>query len=47
MLDAYGITEETWLEATKVQPHFAISETPHYVRRHHRLPLRLRSPRAG
>lgn len=33
MLDAYGITEETWLEATKVQPHFAISETPHYVGR--------------
>ena len=33
MLDAYGVTEANWLDATKVQPHFAISETPAYVGR--------------
>jgi NAD(P)-dependent dehydrogenase (short-subunit alcohol dehydrogenase family) len=33
MLDAYGVTEETWHDATAVQPHFAISETPRYVGR--------------
>ena len=33
MLDAYGVTEENWLDATKVQPHFAISETPAFVGR--------------
>lgn len=33
MLDAYEVTEATWREATKVQPHFAISETPAYVGR--------------
>jgi NAD(P)-dependent dehydrogenase (short-subunit alcohol dehydrogenase family) len=33
MLDAYKVTEATWREATKVQPHFAISETPAYVGR--------------
>lgn len=33
MLDAYRVSEENWLDATKVQPHFAISETPHYVGR--------------
>ena len=33
MLDAYGVTEATWRDATKVQPHFAISETPAYVGR--------------
>jgi hypothetical protein len=33
MLDAYGVTEDTWLDATKVSPHFAISETPSYVGR--------------
>jgi NAD(P)-dependent dehydrogenase (short-subunit alcohol dehydrogenase family) len=33
MLDAYGVTEATWLDATKIQPHFAISETPRYVGR--------------
>ena len=33
MLDAYGVSEENWLEATKVQPHFAISETPAFVGR--------------
>jgi NAD(P)-dependent dehydrogenase (short-subunit alcohol dehydrogenase family) len=33
MLDAYRVTEATWQEATKVQPHFAISETPAFVGR--------------
>jgi NAD(P)-dependent dehydrogenase (short-subunit alcohol dehydrogenase family) len=33
MLDGYGVTEENWLDATKVQPHFAISETPLFVGR--------------
>ena len=33
MLDAYKVTEANWREATKVQPHFAISETPAFVGR--------------
>jgi len=33
MLDAYGVTESNWRDATAVQPHFAISETPAYVGR--------------
>jgi NAD(P)-dependent dehydrogenase (short-subunit alcohol dehydrogenase family) len=33
MLDAYKVTEAKWRDATKVQPHFAISETPAYVGR--------------
>lgn len=33
MLDAYGVREENWRDATKVQPHFAISETPRFVGR--------------
>jgi len=33
MLDAYRVTEENWHEATKVQPHFAISESPAFVGR--------------
>jgi NAD(P)-dependent dehydrogenase (short-subunit alcohol dehydrogenase family) len=33
MLDAYKVSEANWQEATKVQPHFAISETPAYVGR--------------
>ncbi len=33
MLEAYRVTEENWREATKVQPHFAISESPAYVGR--------------
>ena len=33
MLDAYEVKEENWRDATKKQPHFAISETPHYVGR--------------
>ncbi|PDT08805.1 MULTISPECIES: SDR family oxidoreductase [unclassified Rhizobium] len=33
MLDAYGVSEANWRDATKVQPHFAISETPRFVGR--------------
>ena len=33
MLDAYGVTEGTWREATRRSPHFAISETPAFVGR--------------
>jgi NAD(P)-dependent dehydrogenase (short-subunit alcohol dehydrogenase family) len=33
MLDAYQVTEANWHDATKVQPHFAISETPAFVGR--------------
>lgn len=33
MLEAYGVTESRWRDATRVQPHFAISETPAYVGR--------------
>ena len=33
MLDAYGVTEENWLDATEVSPHFAISESPRFVGR--------------
>ena len=34
MLDAYGVTEETWREATAGSPHFvAISESPRFVGR--------------
>jgi NAD(P)-dependent dehydrogenase (short-subunit alcohol dehydrogenase family) len=33
MLEAYRVTEETWHEATKVSPHFAISESPAFVGR--------------
>ena len=33
MLDAYGVTEANWRDATKVQPHFAISESPAFVGR--------------
>lgn len=33
MLDAYGVTEANWRDATQVQPHFAISETPRFVGR--------------
>ena len=33
MLEAYGVTEETWRDATENTPDFAISETPHYVGR--------------
>jgi NAD(P)-dependent dehydrogenase (short-subunit alcohol dehydrogenase family) len=33
MLDAYGVTEENWCDATAKQPHFVISETPRFVGR--------------
>jgi NAD(P)-dependent dehydrogenase (short-subunit alcohol dehydrogenase family) len=33
MLEAYGVTESNWLDATKRQPHFAISESPAFVGR--------------
>jgi NAD(P)-dependent dehydrogenase (short-subunit alcohol dehydrogenase family) len=33
MLDAYGVTEENWRDATAKEPHFAISESPAYVGR--------------
>jgi NAD(P)-dependent dehydrogenase (short-subunit alcohol dehydrogenase family) len=33
MLDAFGVTEATWRDATRFQPHFAISETPAFVGR--------------
>lgn len=33
MLEAFGVTEGTWQEATKAVPHFAISETPRFVGR--------------
>ena len=33
MLDAFGVTEANWRDATKFQPHFAISETPAFVGR--------------
>ncbi|MEJ8280764.1 SDR family oxidoreductase [Pseudonocardia spirodelae] len=33
MLDAFGVTEDTWRDALAAQPHFAISETPRFVGR--------------
>jgi NAD(P)-dependent dehydrogenase (short-subunit alcohol dehydrogenase family) len=33
MLDAYRVSEANWHDATKVQPHFAISESPAFVGR--------------
>ena len=33
MLDAYTVGEANWRDATKVQPHFAISESPLFVGR--------------
>ena len=33
MLEAYGVTEERWRDATRIQPHFAISESPSFVGR--------------
>lgn len=33
MLEAYGVTEPTWREATRKQPHFAITESPAFVGR--------------
>jgi NAD(P)-dependent dehydrogenase (short-subunit alcohol dehydrogenase family) len=33
MLEAYRVTEDNWMDATKIEPHFAISESPAYVGR--------------
>ncbi|MFD7247049.1 SDR family oxidoreductase [Streptomyces massasporeus] len=33
MLDGFGVREEHWRDALERVPHFAISETPHYVGR--------------
>ncbi|MEU6683452.1 SDR family oxidoreductase [Streptomyces sp. NPDC046832] len=33
MLDGFGVQEENWRDALERVPHFAISETPHYVGR--------------
>jgi NAD(P)-dependent dehydrogenase (short-subunit alcohol dehydrogenase family) len=33
MLEAFGVTEENWRDATKAEPHFAISESPAYTGR--------------
>jgi NAD(P)-dependent dehydrogenase (short-subunit alcohol dehydrogenase family) len=33
MLEAYGVTESNWREATRRSPHFAISESPAFVGR--------------
>jgi NAD(P)-dependent dehydrogenase (short-subunit alcohol dehydrogenase family) len=33
MLDAFGVTEQTWRDALDRQPHFAISESPRFVGR--------------
>jgi NAD(P)-dependent dehydrogenase (short-subunit alcohol dehydrogenase family) len=33
MLEVYGVTESNWRDATKRQPHFAISESPAFVGR--------------
>jgi len=33
MLDAYRVSEASWRDAIKVQPHFAISESPAFVGR--------------
>lgn len=33
MLEEFGVSEANWQEATKIQPHFAISESPAFVGR--------------
>jgi NAD(P)-dependent dehydrogenase (short-subunit alcohol dehydrogenase family) len=33
MLETFGVTEQNWREATKIVPHFAISESPRFVGR--------------
>ncbi|MDI2127829.1 SDR family oxidoreductase [Yinghuangia seranimata] len=33
MLDAFGVTEDTWRDALAAEPHFGISESPSYVGR--------------
>jgi hypothetical protein len=33
MLEAFGVTEDNWRDATAKVPHFVISETPRFVGR--------------
>lgn len=33
MLEHFGVTEENWMDATKLEPHFIISETPRFIGR--------------
>jgi NAD(P)-dependent dehydrogenase (short-subunit alcohol dehydrogenase family) len=33
MLENFGVEESNWREATAIQPHFVISETPRYIGR--------------
>lgn len=33
MLDHFGVSEDTWLDATAQEPHFAISESPRFIGR--------------
>ncbi len=33
MLETFGVTEANWRDATEREPHFVISETPHFVGR--------------
>lgn len=33
MLEAYQVKEENWQDGTRIEPHFAISESPHFVGR--------------
>jgi NAD(P)-dependent dehydrogenase (short-subunit alcohol dehydrogenase family) len=33
MLDTFGVSESNWRDATRIQPHFAISESPAFVGR--------------
>lgn len=33
MLEHFEITEENWMDATKIEPHFIISETPRFIGR--------------
>ncbi|MFD2656940.1 SDR family oxidoreductase [Gracilibacillus thailandensis] len=33
MLEEFGVTEENWMDATKLEPHFVISETPRFTGR--------------
>lgn len=33
VLEAFGVSEESWHDATARVPHFVISETPHFIGR--------------
>lgn len=33
MLDSFGVTEANWRDATVKEPHFVVSETPHFIGR--------------